>query len=126
MGASAGTVTITATLGSLSGSTSVTVQNPALPNAPTFYRQPKYHGLRETIPVSAANHTWKYSALSMNQLQHMKQLDGAFLPLANMILAVGLCALGLTEYESDHRPHPGHFYHGTLYYLPPAQIANMV
>jgi hypothetical protein len=44
------------------------------------------------------------------------------LPLVNVALAIGLGALGVRQYESDIRQHPGYFYHGNLYYLPSAQI----
>lgn len=45
------------------------------------------------------------------------------LATANILLTVLMCWVGLRQYESDHRLHPEYFYHGNLYYLPPAQIA---
>jgi hypothetical protein len=61
----------------------------------------------------------------VNQVMHMRTFKWSiFLPTVNVVLALGLCALGLREYESDHRLHPEYFYHGNLYYLPPAQIAD--
>jgi hypothetical protein len=46
------------------------------------------------------------------------------LALVNLALALVMCRIGLHEYLSDHRQHPGYFYHGNLYYLPAAQIAT--
>ena len=41
----------------------------------------------------------------------------------NLVLAVIMCWIGQKQYERDHRMHPEYFYHGNLYYIPPAQIA---
>lgn len=46
------------------------------------------------------------------------------LSVANVLLALGMSALGLHEYETDHRTHPEYFYHGNVYYVPPAQIVS--
>jgi len=45
-----------------------------------------------------------------------------FLVVFNLGLALVLSTVGLREYESDHKSHPEYFYHGNLYYIPPAQI----
>ncbi len=43
------------------------------------------------------------------------------LAVANLVLAVGMSALGAREWAVDHRLHPEYFYHGNLYYVPTAQ-----
>ena len=46
------------------------------------------------------------------------------LSATNILLAIGMSALGFHEYGADHQAHPEYFYHGNLYYIPPAQIAS--
>lgn len=41
----------------------------------------------------------------------------------NLVLSFALSAIGLRQYEVDHRTHPEYFYHGNVYYMPPAQSA---
>ena len=46
------------------------------------------------------------------------------LVVTNLVLAIGMSAIGLQEYRRDHHSHPEYFYHGTLYYVPPMQMAS--
>ena len=46
------------------------------------------------------------------------------LSIGNVLLAVGMSAVGVHQYTVDHRLHPEAFYHGNLYYVPAAQWWN--
>jgi hypothetical protein len=43
------------------------------------------------------------------------------LSVVNLLLAIGMSALGAGQWEADGRLHPEYFYHGNLYYCPTAQ-----
>jgi hypothetical protein len=43
------------------------------------------------------------------------------LAAVNLLLAIGMSAVGMREYAADHQLHPGYFYHGNRYYVPTAQ-----
>jgi len=43
------------------------------------------------------------------------------LSIGNLILALGMSALGAREWAADLIAHPQYFYHGNLYYSPTAQ-----
>jgi hypothetical protein len=46
------------------------------------------------------------------------------LATVNLVGALWLSMVGMRQCDRDHALHPGYFYHGSLYYIPPAQMAS--